>query len=296
MKKGIACVEFFNSKRPSLLIAFVPIFLWVTPLVAQTMAEVLVTAPALPDETGPAPGRIADDPELVTLGVGLGAFSAPRYPGSSRQRAMPLPVVMFHYKDEVEFGPEGLTVNILNQSGLKIGPLIGFDLGRRGSDTARFLPGLSRVGAGLNLGGFVEYDLTPSFTLRVENKQAVTGNDGFLANVGLQYKTHLGDRVLLALGPKLVFSDGIYNRAYFGVTPAQAAKSTFSAYNPSAGLTSAGLGGGLIIPIKSEYVVSTFFNYDRMTGPAVHSPVINSAYGTRNQRTIGVAVIKHFRL
>ena len=62
-----------------------------------------------------------------------------------------------------------------------------------------------------------------------------------------------------------------------GVTPAEAPGSGFSAYEPSGGLTGAGVALFLAVPVGERFGVGGFVNYERRLGDVKDSPLVDGA-------------------
>lgn len=109
-------------------------------------------------------------------------------------------------------------------------------------------------------------------------QQDVTGDDaGFAwqAQVGHQRVTPVGLLQVMAYGRG--GDDDRLNR-YFGVTPQEAANSTYQAFAGDGGISAAGASAFLAVPIGDRYGVGTFVNYEKYLGDARNSPLIEDDY------------------
>lgn len=231
--------------------------------------------------------------------IGAGAFVQPRYPGARAVRVTPRPTFSSGSRTPSRISGgvrEGLRYDLIESPTFGFGPSARIDFGRRRSDADRYTPGLGKVGIALELGGFGEVALTRSISARIDARQGIGGHEGFLADGTLTAKTQLGPRTTLTFGPRARFTDGNYNRAYFGVTAAQSLASggRFAPYTPGSGVSEVGGGATLLFPISRSWNGSLFGDYGRLVGPAGRSPVTLDRDGSRDQFYYGATVSYRF--
>ncbi|MHA6721657.1 MipA/OmpV family protein [Sphingomonas sp. RS2018] len=236
----------------------------------------------------PAAAQERDDRPRRTR-VALGPQLVPRYPGADSIAVRPYidfarargdtPFV-FEAPDE----SSGFALKTID--GFSFGPAIGFEGKRRRRDTG---PGLAEVGFTVELGGFVQAQLTRNVRARVEARQGLGGHRGLIGMVGVDYVARDGDRNLTSLGPRLTLAGGRYNRAYFGVTPGEVAGSGLPAFRPGGGLQAVGVTASHLRQLSGRWGVVGYAKYDRLVDDAARSPVVR-AYGSRNQISGGVAL------
>lgn len=105
-------------------------------------------------------------------------------------------------------------------------------------------------------------------------QQDVTGDDaGFAwqAQVGHQRITPVGLLQLMAYGRG---GDEDRLNRYFGVSEAEAASTSYRAFEGDGGVSAAGVSAFLAVPIGDRYGVGTFVNYEQYVGDAADSPLI----------------------
>ncbi|HEU0284431.1 MAG TPA: MipA/OmpV family protein, partial [Sphingomicrobium sp.] len=90
-------------------------------------------------------------------------------------------------------------------------------------------------------------------------------------------------------GPRALFSDGRYQRAYFGVTPAVALASGLPAYRPGGGIHGVAAASSLSIQFNPRWGLFGFGRYERLVGDAAKSPIVREL-GSRNQLSGGVGL------
>src|SRR5271167_2371695 len=73
--------------------------------------------------------RPAQETWSVTLGAGLA--DRPDYPGSSHYQVRPVPLIAIGYGDRFAAGPFGVGFAAIDWKGLRAGPVLGVEGGRR---------------------------------------------------------------------------------------------------------------------------------------------------------------------
>jgi outer membrane scaffolding protein for murein synthesis (MipA/OmpV family) len=84
-------------------------------------------------------------------------------------------------------------------------------------------------------------------------------------------------------------TDGRYQRAYFGVTPAAAATSGLPAYRPGGGVSAVGVAVGGLVQLDQRWGLAAFARYDRLMGDSGRSPIARGP-GSRNQPSVGLGI------
>ena len=237
----------------------------------------------------PAAAQAQEERPPLRTRVALGPAVAPRYPGSDRFGFRPLiavdrargdDVFIFEAPDE-SFGPR-----LVKIGNLAVGPSAGFEGKRRRRDTDGRL---DEVGFTVELGAFANYQLAPALRVRAEARQGVGGHKGLIGIVGADYVARDGDKWLFSLGPRVTLSNGRYNRAYFGVSPREAAASGLASYRPDGGLQAVGVTAGLITQFTERWGIYAFAKYDRLVADPARSPEVRG-FGSRNQFSGGAAL------
>ena len=241
----------------------------------------------------PSQAQEQDDDRPWRTRVALGPQLVPDFPGASNVAIRPyIGVSRARGDDPFAFtaADDTFGVALLRFDRFSFGPSLGFEGERSRADTDDLLPS---VGFSLELGGFAQYDLLPKVRLRVEARQGVSGHEGFVANLGADYVARDGDRWLFSLGPRVTLTDGRYQRAYFGVAPADAVAAGLDAFRPDGGVQSVGATAGAIRQLSPRIGLRGYAKYDRLVADAADSPVVR-AFGSRNQISGGVALTYTF--
>lgn len=228
------------------------------------------------------------------IDVGPGVLAVPRFPGSDGLRILPIPQLDIRYKNLFFASVQtGIGYNMLNTRKWRAGPILRPEFGRTQSDIAVF-PGLDRIRFAPELGGFLTYQPSLFTSVQLEVRKAVGGHDGVVADLSLR-RFKLTGKWTLGYGGRVRFADATYLRAYHGVTPAQSATSGLAVYRPGASVNDVALSGFASRRIGGNWSVNAFGSYARLVGDAAGSPISKSAFGSRNQVTLGTSISYRFR-
>lgn len=254
------------------------------PLALAAIALALPFTPASAQERDNRPRRTR---------VALGPSLQPRFPGSDKVTLRPFVDLSRARGDDpfiFEAPDESAAIGLINGDGFSLGPSLGFQGSRRRRDTDGLLP---RVGSSVEVGGFAQFQLTPSFRLRAEARRGIGGHEGIIGEVGGDFIARDGDAWLVSAGPRVTLTNGRYQRAYFGVRPADAAPAGLPAFRPEGGLQSVGATVGALRQLTRRWGVTGFVRYDRLVEDAGRSPVVR-AFGSRDQFSGGLAATYTF--
>jgi outer membrane scaffolding protein for murein synthesis (MipA/OmpV family) len=127
---------------------------------------------------------------------------------------------------------------------------------------------------------FGEYVVSKSFPLviRADLRRDIGGDNGWVGDLGAYMPMPGSSRTFTWFaGPTVTFADSRYMDTWFGVNAAQAARSGFAPYHPSAGIRSAGFGiAATWMPAKHWYVTGNVA-YQQLLGSAARSPITQTA-------------------
>ena len=250
-----------------------------------------VAVAALPALPGSAQENSDEEPRRTR--IALGPQITPSYPGSDDISYRPLfDLSRARGDEEFEFEApdEGFGFPLLRGERFSAGPSLGFEGKRSSSDVGGALPD---VDISVELGGFVQYQLSDSIRLRAEGRQAVSGHDGFIGHLGADYVWREGDQQLFSIGPRVTVTDSNYQDAYFGVRPEDAAASALTAYDADGGLQAVGVTAGYIHQFTPRWGIYSYAKYDRLVGDPADSPLVER-FGSRNQMSGGIALTYTF--
>ncbi len=242
----------------------------------------------------PTPAQAQEDGAGWIVRIGAGPAIEPSYPGADSVELVPFPILRPRRAGEAarfETPDEGFGLRILDISGFSFGPAIQFDRGREEDEA---LPGLREVDLAVELGGFVEFMLSESFRLRAEVRQAVSGHDGLIADLGADLIGRPSDRVTLSVGPRLRWADDNYMSSYYSVSPEEAVLSGLPQYDADGGVASLGALGHVDFSLGGPWGVIAYARYDRLVGDAGDAPLVRSEEGSRDQFGAGIGVTYEF--
>ena len=225
----------------------------------------------------------------IRVRAGLGAQVRPDYYGADKTVVAPLFDIDIARGDNLfkfEAPDDHLAIAVIDKDGLSIGPAANIASSRKDSDVGA---PLGKVKTTIEAGAFAQYQWGESIRLRAEVLKGINGHKGLVGALGVDKVWRDGDRYVFSVGPRLLVSDGRYQRAYFGVTPAAAVATGLPAYRPGGGIHGAALASGLSYQFSPRIGAFGFARYERLLGDAARSPVVRE-FGSRNQYSAGVGL------
>jgi MipA family protein len=237
----------------------------------------------------------AQDASTTRVRIGLGAQLQPDFIGSKHDDVAPLiHFNLAHGTEEFRFGApdDSPSIAVLSSDGFSVGPAVNL-LGRRSqSDVGAPIGSIPRT---IEAGAFAQYLVANSFRVRAEVLKGINGAGGVVGSIGADKIWRDGDRYVFSVGPRLLFADSRFERAYFGVTPAASLASGLPAYRPSGGLYGVGLASGLSYQFSTHWGAFGFARYERLVGNAAKSPIVRE-FGSRNQLSGGIGLSYTFTM
>ena len=230
-----------------------------------------------------------DDAPDLKVRIGGGAQTRPAFVGADKNDVVPLVRVNVANADnEFRFSApdDGFGVQVFASGGFAVGPVGYLQSRRRNSDAGVPIGEVKRT---IEAGAFADYVLNDSVRLRAELRKGIGGHEGLVGQIGVDKIWRDGDRYDFSVGPRVLFSDGRYQRAYFGVSPAAALATGLPAYRPGGGLHSVALASGLNVNLGGRLGLFGFARGERLVGDARRSPFIRT-YGSRNQFSAGLGL------
>jgi outer membrane protein len=240
---------------------------------------------------GPAAAQEEDAPRRTR--VGLGVQLVPSYPGADSYNVLPLFDFATARGDEpfVFTAPdESFGFALVREDGFAFGPALSFEGSRKAADVGA---ALDKVDTTIEAGAFVQYAFSPAFRARVEARRGIGGHEGWTGSAGADYIARDKDKYLFSVGPRVTWSNARYQRAYFGVTPTESARTGLAAYRPEAGVQAVGAAASFLTQLNRRWGIYSYARYDRLVGDAARSPIV-LRHGSRNQASGGIALTYTF--
>lgn len=237
----------------------------------------------------------AEDAEYTRVRVGLGAQYRPEFPGADKNKIAPLVYVQtargtsqfrFYAPDD------SLSIPLLAKGGFRAGVVGHLADGRKDEDVGA---ALGRVDTTIEAGGFAQYDFGDSFRVRTEVRKGIGGHEGLVGAVGVDKIWRDGDRYVFSVGPRLLFANGRYQRAYFGLSPAASLATGLPSYRPDGGLYGVAVASGLSYQLNQKFGMFGFARYERLIDNAADSPIVRR-FGSRDQYSIGFGLNYSFNV
>ncbi|MBU6372694.1 MAG: MipA/OmpV family protein [Alphaproteobacteria bacterium] len=251
---------------------------------AARPAEAQVSAPEQNVDTLPRFGAASD----WRVTVGAAAFLRPEWDGADDLSPLAVPDIDVRWRDKFFASVRtGVGYNVVSADGWRIGPYAKVKFGRDESDD-RALRGLGDVDATAEIGGFAEKSWRFA-RASLEVRQGVGGHEGLVVEAGGDLRFRLSERVALSAGPRLRAVSDDYMQTYFGVTPAQSARSGLPTFAAGGGLESVGLAGAIVLRPQPRTTVTLFAEQSRLLGDAADSPLVQLR-GSENQTRLGIGV------
>lgn len=250
----------------------------------------LIAAAALPlFSTAAFAQDQADEVPDLRIRVGAGAQVRPSFIGADDSKVVPLfRVNIARHGREFRFSApdDGLAIPLVTSGNFAFGPEGQLQSRRRNRDAGVAIGEIKRT---IELGGFVDYVLADSIRLRASLRKGVNGHEGLVGQLGADKIWRDGDKYVFSLGPRVLFSDGRYQRVYFGVSPAAALATGLPAYRPGGGIHSVALAAGANYALGGNFGLFGYARGERLVGDAGKSPFIRT-YGSRNQYSAGLGL------
>ncbi len=252
------------------------------PLILSCAALLLCSSPAQAQEQ-------SQDDDDFRVRVGLGAQFRPQFTGADGIDVAPLwdlDVARGAEPFGFEAPDDNFAIRLVSAGGFSIGPAANIASSRSNSDVGA---PVGQVPTTLEAGAFAEFLASDSFRFRGELLKGIGGHQGLVGAIGGDYIARDGDRYVLSVGPRLLFSDRRYQRAYFGIDETAAAASGLPVYRPGSGLHAVALTSGLSYQINGRFGLFGYGRYERLVGDAAKSAIIRE-FGSRNQLSAGAGL------
>jgi MipA family protein len=260
--------------------------------VSSLMKAPLLACAALLAVSTPA---FAQDENDYRVRIGLGGQIQPTFIGADDTKVRPL--VDFDLARGTNPFPfeapdDSFGIRLISKGGFAAGPAANIQSKRKESDVGA---PVGKVSTTVEVGGFAEYHLNDSFRLRGDLRKGLGGHDGLVGSVGADYILRDGDRYVFSIGPRVLASNGRFQRAYFGVDSEAALASGLPAYRPKGGIYALAATSGLSYQFNNRFGMFGYARYERLVGDAAKSPIVREL-GSRNQLSGGLGLSYSFTI
>ena len=232
----------------------------------------------------------AEGERSIVLGPQL--VAKPKYEGSDDHDVYVIPLFVPKFSDSADENPslfkkfrrrldfrglDDVRIRVSRPGGFEFGIATGYITDRDQSDGRR-LRGLGDVDGGLLLGGYAGIRRgSVLFDAAIVDK--ITGDDaGFQFRLGAGTERQVSERTKVTVRVGTTFADNDYMQTYFGVTPAQSARSRagLPAFNASGGIKDVHVELGTEIELTDRWLVKATGQYARLLGDAADSSIVET--------------------
>ncbi|MEM9385590.1 MAG: MipA/OmpV family protein [Pseudomonadota bacterium] len=272
-------------------------------LVKATLSWALFTGASLALAQAPAdrpagasPGR----PPVQTgwqTDLGAAIIANPRFQGSDDYQLLPVPYFDVRYNDRkgnllfanVPQGLGGYFLRVVDSGGRRLAASASIAPGFANRDPDD-LEGLETFGTAIEARMQLEYG-TRRFGIQASVAQALgTGHEGFYADLGASWRTRVGQRGFLSLGPNIRWGNDQFLGALYGVSEAEATATGLGAFDAGSGVERIGLQGVLSLPVNDRWRWTTVAQVGRLLGDAGDSSLTDS----KTQAFVLMALTRRF--
>lgn len=236
-------------------------------------------------------------PNIDHVTIGTGPKYAPDYMGSNDYQVAPDLLFEVSFAGRVFASNQGLEINLLGFGPLQLGPVLTLS-GRRSESDNPILAGLGDIKRGPEVGIFLRSTWEDLVTLRLRMRQGIMrGHQGMLIDLWANSVVYRTKSNLLSIytGTGITWTNGRYERAFFGISPEQALKSGLPEYRPGSSFRDVALVLGARRDIGHDWSVNLLGAYRRYLSDAAHSPLV-ADYGSADNFTVSLTLARTFRL
>jgi len=231
--------------------------------------------------------------KVSALTVGLGVAAVPDYEGSQDYTAAP--ILYFSYKAmngmSAELLGNVLRANVIPSDTWRFGPELRYRAERKDVENEK-VDRMKEVDAATELGAYAGFDMN-NWSLKLDATHDTSGvYNGTVGGISLGY-TWLANPWKVTLSAATTFADDRYMRAYFGVTPADAARSGLRRWEPGGGVKDVGATCIAGYRINQNWGVTGALRYTQLLDDAADSPLVDDE-GSASQVLFGVMATYSF--
>jgi outer membrane protein len=232
---------------------------------------------------------LAQDSDDYRVRVGLGGQLQPEFRGGDDIELAPLwDIDIARGSDPFRFEApdDNFGIRLISGEKFSAGPAANIESSRKNSDVGA---PVGKVPTTVEAGAFAEFRPSKSVRVRGELLKGIGGHEGLVGTIGGDYIMRDGDDYVWSVGPRVLFSDGRYQRAFFGVDADAAVASGLPLYRPDGGVHAVALASGLSYQFTPRFGMFGFARYERLVGDAARSPIVRE-FGSPNQLSGGLGL------
>lgn len=203
--------------------------------------------------------------------VGAGAIYMPEYEGSDKFDVNPFPIFSAEFGERVSVDITGVTVDLYETNGFRVGIKGGYELGRK-EDDSDYLRGLGDIDAGGVVGGIVSYERGP-FEVYGKLDKTIGGSDGLTGTVGTK-ASYRYERFIFSADVSGTWADDKHMASYFGITAGQSAGSGLAQYDAEAGVKRVDVKASITYMVTENWLVTGAAGAGFLLGDAKDSPLV----------------------
>jgi outer membrane protein len=237
----------------------------------------------------------AQENDDIRVRIGLGAQFQPEYYGGDGTEIGPLwdlDIARGDNEFRFEAPDDGFDIAVISNDRFAAGPVLNLQRGRKNDDVGA---AVGKVKTTIEAGAFVQAYPTKAFRIRGELRKGIGGHEGLVGDIGADFVSRDGDSYVFSIGPRLLFSDSKFQRAFFGVTPAAALATGLPVYRPDGGMHAVAATSGLTYQFNKDFGMFGYGRYERLVGDAGKSPIVRQL-GSRDQLSAGIGLSYTFNV
>jgi outer membrane protein len=230
--------------------------------------------------------------------IGLGIGSVPDYSGSSDNTGAFAPILRYQFEGTKRYvlwlGPK-LQVNLLNDEGWRVGPMLSYREARDNDVNNNVVKQMNKIDSEVAFGAFVQYNLKLSPQPLHQVVFAVDGagaSNGALYSAKVTYWQPFTSELIGTLGVGTTYGSNKYMQTYYGVSGSDIALFPSlggNAYNAKSGIVGVNIPVGLTYIMDRRWMFSGGFRYEKLQGDAKDSPIV-SQQGDSSQWIYGIGL------
>jgi outer membrane scaffolding protein for murein synthesis (MipA/OmpV family) len=160
-------------------------------------------------------------------------------------------------------------------------------VGERDSSEYDDIRGLDDIDGTLEIGLGFGY-AWPNVEAIADVRYGLGGSDAWVGEARLFYVARPTDRLALRIGPRVLVGSDNYVDTYFGVSSAESFRSGLDAFDPDAGLVSAGVELIATYRLNERWWLEGAAKWEQFQGDAADSPIVGAGADDRTEVRIGV--------